>query len=84
MLVSAGTWRYVDQLLRRGADPRILDKQGRSAPLHHAAATGSVKIIRHLLHESLDPNARDMGGWTALHWAARGVKLVNAKFLLEV
>ena len=82
MLASTGTWRYVDRLLSRGADPNIIDKQGRSA-LHHAAATGSVKAIRRLLEEGLDPNSPDKDGWTALHWAARGGKIANAKILLE-
>ena len=82
LVCAGGTLRYIEELLRRGADPYALDKQRRTC-LHHAATAGSSKAMRCLLDAGLDPCAKDLDGWTPLHWAAKGGKISNIQLLLE-
>ena len=82
MLACGGRVHYVAWLLEQGANPTILDAQGRTC-LHHAAATGYSKMITHFLHQGLDPNSADKDGWTSLHWAAKGGRIANIQILLE-
>jgi ankyrin repeat protein len=37
--------------------------------LRQAASTGDVAQVHELLASGADPNAADVEGWTALHWA---------------
>ncbi len=39
-------------------------------PLHRAAASGSVALVRELLERGAESNAQDQFGWTPLHVAA--------------
>lgn len=58
-------------LLERGADPSaVASNASRVTPLHSAAAGRSVEVVRLLLRHPVDVNARQHGGWTALHEAA--------------
>ena len=82
LVCAGGTLRYIEELLRRGADPKALDKQERNC-LHHAATAGSSKAMKCFLDLGLDPNSIDRDGWTPLHWAARGGKIRNIHSLLE-
>lgn len=82
LVCAGGTLRYIEELLKRGADARALDKQQRTC-LHHAATAGSSKAIKRLLEVGLDPCATDLDGWTPLHWAAKGGKIGNIQLLLE-
>ena len=82
LVCAGGTLRYIEELLRRKADPNALDRQRRTC-LHHAATAGSSKAMRCLLSAGLDPTARDLDGWTPLHWAAKGGKIGNIQLLLE-
>lgn len=51
-------------------------------PLHSAAASGSVDLVRALLEAGADPNAAQAGGVTALHTAAHRGDLEMARALL--
>ncbi|KAL8822146.1 MAG: hypothetical protein Q9191_007112 [Dirinaria sp. TL-2023a] len=82
MLACEGTLKHVVWLLEHGADPTILDAQGRTC-LHHAAAAGYSKTVTRFLYEGLDPSLADKDGWTSLHWAAKGGKAPNVQILLE-
>jgi ankyrin repeat protein len=58
-------------LLRAGAQPdAVAQNDMRVQPLHSAAAGRSLDICRCLLAHGADPDARQHGGWTALHEAA--------------
>ncbi|PIL35631.1 transporter [Ganoderma sinense ZZ0214-1] len=48
-----------------------VDDDGRT-PLHWAASSGSVDIVRYLIDEKADVNLGDSGGWTPLHIASSG------------
>lgn len=52
-------------------------------PIHSAAASRSVDIIKSLLEAGADPNTTQNGGWTALHAAAKHGDLAMATLLLE-
>lgn len=69
--VFAGTASEVRDSLRKGADPRAVDRFGTTL-LMHAAVRGKVKAVESLLAAGADPDARDEDDQTALFFAARG------------
>ena len=73
----------VDLLLTSGAET---DGRGTGwmtgTPLHSAASSGNVAVVRTLLAAGADPTARQSGGWTALHAAARNGDPRMAELLL--
>lgn len=81
-LAAGLRWRYTARLLLYGANPNIVDKQGRNC-LHHAAARGSSQSVTRLLTERLDPNLADKDGWTPLFWAAKEGKIDNLRVLMD-
>jgi uncharacterized protein len=71
-LTSAARWGnapVVERLLACGAAVNHADPDGATA-LMHAAGSGRVAAIRHLLRRRADPHTRDRVRRTALHWAA--------------
>ena len=82
MLAGETRWDLTDMLLEHGADPYMLDLQGRTC-LHHAAARGSPSVILRLLHCGLDPNLADSDGWTPLFWAAKAGRVKNLITLID-
>lgn len=80
MLAAGMHWSNIERLLDDGAEPHVVDKQGRTC-LHHAAARGSPETIARLLTEGLDPNSADRDGWTPLLWAAKGGQVDNCRVL---
>lgn len=70
-MLAAGTHgNLFDIFLGDGANPLLIDSQGRTC-LHHAAARGSPEVVSKLLSWGLDPNLPDVDGWTPLFWAAK-------------
>jgi ankyrin repeat protein len=49
----------------------------------HGGYLGTSDVIRFLLHKGLNVQARDEGGWTALHFAAMSGNLENVRVLLQ-
>ena len=85
----AGNHFQTAGLLRHnGADPHVQGQDGRS-PLHAAAGSWNLEVVRILVeYDLVDINAKDKGGWTPLHWASRrGDRHFKAgsvvRFLLE-
>lgn len=71
-------------LLKHGAQTDIaIEAFGGVYPIHSAAASRSVDIIKFLLEAGADPNTTQSGGWTALHAAAKHGDLAIATLLLE-
>ncbi|MEX0714695.1 MAG: ankyrin repeat domain-containing protein [Pirellulales bacterium] len=74
---ATGQVAAVRLLIAEGADPDLLDADGRSqTPLSTAAMHGQLEVCRELLKAGADPNIpttpherRAPGGWTALDWA---------------
>ncbi|KAF6801170.1 ankyrin repeat protein [Colletotrichum sojae] len=50
----------------------------RWTPLHYAAAAHFLGSVAHLLRSAADVNARDLSGWTSLHYSCHSAD-VNAK-----
>ena len=83
LMLAVGTpGNLFDIFLGDGADPFLMDSQGRTC-LHHAAARGSPEVVSKLLSKGLDPNLQDFDGWTPLFWAAKAGYRTNYKLLLD-
>jgi len=52
-------------------------------PIHSAAASQSIEIIKLLLEAGADPNTKQQGGWTALHAAAKHGNTAMTQLLLD-
>lgn len=73
---ATGRWpAIVRHLLKRGAAPNAVDKNGRS-PLHLAAAKDDEGALRVLLEQGADSSKRDIAGKTALMLAGSKTRLV--------
>lgn len=58
-------------LIEAGANPHLTTLEGGSAPLHMAARSGHVEVVRLLIAAGVDLHkAKSDGGATALHMAA--------------
>jgi uncharacterized protein len=76
----------VEELLSRDADVNSLDPRYPSwyaaPPLIRAAQAGHREMVRLLLANGADVNARDAGGGTALIWACNDDHIDCARWLL--
>ena len=84
--LAGGHFRTADLLRHNGADLHIRGQRGRN-PLHAAAQSGSLEVVRILVkYDPADINARDDGGWTPLFEASGGRHFKTGsvvQFLLE-
>ena len=72
------------QLMEAGANVNAVAENGsRVHPIHSAAASGEVEIVRLLLQHGADPNAAQHGGWTALQSASKHGNMLLIDALLE-
>ena len=72
------------ELVRRGADVAAVSMNPMEVtPLHSAAAAHATEIVRMLVESDAPVNAKQHGGWTALHSAADNGDLEMIKILLE-
>jgi len=80
--VAKGDLKKIESLLKRGVNPNIRDKDGKT-PLHNAAYLGHVAVAKLLLEHGADIHARDNANWTPLHFAASGGHVDVVRLLLE-
>lgn len=71
---------WVAALISEGAS---VNRPGQWAPLHYAAASGSLKAVQMLLDAGADINAKSANGTTPLMMAARENKAEVARYLLQ-
>lgn len=79
--VREGHLPMVILLLKHGADPMLLDKEGVNC-LHLAAQNGYTSIVAYLLAKGYEINCADSNGLTPLMWAAFRVKTSDPTRLL--
>ena len=71
-------------LIERGADVNIVaQNRQRIAPIHAAAANGSLPLLRLLLANGADVNAKQQNDFTPLHTAADNNDADMVHLLLE-
>ncbi len=75
-------WRQAHALIRGGTAVDVADYSGRT-PLMVAAKHGSAETVRDLLASFANPNATDVGGRTALHYAILGAQPAAISVLLR-
>ena len=66
-----------------GPKPFVPGPEAMAFSMHLAAASGDVRTLGHLLENGADINARDQGGLTPLHGAARFGNLGAVRLLLS-
>jgi ankyrin repeat protein len=72
------------QLLQAGAEPAAIARNNMKVqPLHSAVVARQRQIAEMLLHAGAPVNAKQQGGWTALHAAAQHGDMEMAELLLE-
>jgi uncharacterized protein len=70
-------------LLEHGAEPDAVSRNAMALqPLHSAAVSRSLAIVKRLLERRAEVNARQQGGWTPLHAAAFNGDVPMAECLL--
>lgn len=63
---AQGDLGKIESLLRKGADPNLADREGRT-PLHSLAKSANAEAVEVLFQSGADPNARNRMGGTPLH-----------------
>jgi ankyrin repeat protein len=59
-------------LIRAGADVRLIDEKTKRTALHNACLSGNAKVVRELLRAKADPNVLDSKQSAPVHEAAKG------------
>jgi hypothetical protein len=69
-----------DLLRHNGADPHVQGYE-KTIPLHPAAFVENFEVVQKLIEYDADIDAGDMGGWTPLSWASRGLYFKDGSVL---
>ena len=80
---SLGYSSIAELLVEKGADVMHMTRNTQMVPLEEAAACGNFLTVQLLLRFGADPNYRDRGGWSAIHWAAEEGHLEVVRLLLK-
>jgi hypothetical protein len=74
-------FRTADLLRQNGADLDIRGRDRRN-PLHAAVDSGNLEVVRKLIeYNPAYINAREVDGWTPLHWASEGRRFKDGSVL---
>jgi ankyrin repeat protein len=68
-MVRNGHVGPVEALLRRCPEALHIQDSRKQTPLHIAASSGHLEMVKFLLRSGADPDKRDCDGWTSLHAA---------------
>ncbi len=79
-----GNHEAIEVLVSNGADVNIAIDGTEEAPLHWAAAMGKLKAVRSLLQRGADIQAKNIGGYTALHLATMNKCFEIVELLLSL
>jgi ankyrin repeat protein len=78
-----GDLKSIQEILDAGVDPDVRDAMGATA-LHEAMLQPNTTVVKLLLDNGFDPNARaTKNGYTPLHFAVAANNIAAAKLLLQ-
>ncbi|XP_045473422.1 putative ankyrin repeat protein RF_0381 [Harmonia axyridis] len=84
LAINDGNKMVIDTLLRFGANPNIHRADDGKTALHLSCSRISIGILQSLLNvDTIEINARDLQGWTPLHYAVREKNLRMIKLLIH-
>ncbi|WP_054849042.1 ankyrin repeat domain-containing protein [Vulcanisaeta sp. JCM 14467] len=81
--VKNGDLSKVIDLIKAGANVNVKDPTYGMTPLHYAVLGNRLDIVKYLIENGADINARDNTGKTPLHFAAKNGYLDIVKYLIE-
>ena len=73
--MGLGKMRIVKSLVESGENVNVREEFHGGVPLHMAAHEGQTDVVRYLVSQGADIDAKDCDDMTPLHWAARGGKI---------
>ncbi|KAF6259447.1 hypothetical protein COO60DRAFT_1460173 [Scenedesmus sp. NREL 46B-D3] len=76
MVSQQGPW-HQQQMPGTAAAEQQSGNPGKEEALRQAASSGDVAQVHQLLASGADPNAVDVEGWTALHWASAQAEIAG-------
>ena len=69
--IHVGDFQKIEELIGKGVRIEDAENPGSELPLAKAALAGNLKAVEMLLKHGQDPNAADLGGKSAMHFAAK-------------
>ena len=78
---TAGNANEISRLLRLGADVNAKTKNSLWTALHWASRYGHTAVVRLLIQNGANVNAKTFDDWTALHWASKYGHIETVKLL---
>lgn len=82
--IRAGEIETAVEIIEEGAEVNIrTDDEHEFTPMMFAAGMGNLELVKALVENGADLDAKSASGQTALIWAARGGSLEVADYLLE-
>jgi len=65
--------KMIGDIKRKNIDINNIRSESDSTLLHYAAGENDLEMLKFLVEEECDINAKDRYGWTVLHSAASGI-----------
>lgn len=71
MFFEPGNLEFTEAIIKAGADVNLINPVRSKAPVHFAAETAKLEILKLLIARGADVNIRDSSGSTILHYMVK-------------